>query len=164
MRRVFWKFFHRSLTRLGFRLNGTPNIVKKWLMHFFEYGKLKAIPTQRKKERIVLEVIAQAFEYARIYTEREVNIIIADFHDDFCTIRRDMVGEQLLDRDARGYWLFLYCPPPDLSKKPRPSIPWMRMTASSIPPVRIFFSMPINKSLSDRWIFIGRHTMKNMYE
>ena len=71
---------------------------------FFEYGKLKAIPTQRKKERIVLEVIAQAFEYGRIYTEREVNIIIADFRDDFCTIRRDMVGEQLLDRDAKGYW------------------------------------------------------------
>ena len=70
---------------------------------FFEYGKLKAIPTQRKKERIVLEVIAQAFEYDRIYTEREVNIIIADFHDDFYTIRRDMVGEQLLDRDTMGY-------------------------------------------------------------
>jgi len=32
------------------------------------------------------------------------NLIIADFHDDFCTIRRDMVGEQLLDRDAKGYW------------------------------------------------------------
>jgi len=35
---------------------------------------------------------------------------------------------------------------------------------SRLLPVRIFFSMPINKSLSDRWIFIGRHTMKNMYE
>ena len=30
--------------------------------------------------------------------------MIADFHDDFCTIRRDMIGEQLLDRDAKGYW------------------------------------------------------------
>lgn len=71
---------------------------------FFEYGKLKSIPTQRKKERIVLEVIAEAFEYDRIYTEREVNIILADFHDDFCTLRRDMVGERLLDRDRNGYW------------------------------------------------------------
>ena len=71
---------------------------------FFEYGKLKAIPSQRKKERIVLEVIADAFEYDRIYSEREVNIIIADFHDDFCTIRRDMVAENLLDRDSGGYW------------------------------------------------------------
>ena len=56
------------------------------------------------KERIVLEVIAEQFEYDRIYTEREVNIIIADFHDDFCTIRRDMISEGLLDRDTKGYW------------------------------------------------------------
>ena len=73
---------------------------------FFEYGKLKAIPTQRKKERIILEEIARAFDYDRIYTEREVNIIIADFHDDFCTIRRDMIAEGLLGREAGGggYW------------------------------------------------------------
>ena len=73
---------------------------------FFEYGKLKAIPTQLKKERIVLEEIARAFEYDRIYTEREVNIIIADFYDDFCTIRRDMIAEGLLGREAGGggYW------------------------------------------------------------
>lgn len=71
---------------------------------FFEYGKLKSIPAQQKKKRIVLEVIAQAFEYDRIYSEREVNILIANFHDDFCTIRRDMVGEKILNRDTRGYW------------------------------------------------------------
>ena len=71
---------------------------------FFEYGRLKAIPAQRKKERIILEVIAQSIEFDRIYSERETNIIIADFHDDFCTLRRDMVGEKLLNRDSRGYW------------------------------------------------------------
>lgn len=71
---------------------------------FFEYGKLKSIPTQLKKERIVLEVIAEAFEFDRMYTEREVNIIIADFHDDFCTIRRDMVSERLLGRNGMEYW------------------------------------------------------------
>jgi predicted transcriptional regulator len=71
---------------------------------FFEYDKLKAIPAQRKKERIILEVIVQKFEFDRIYSEREVNIIIADFYDDFCTIRRDMIGEGLMDRDTRGYW------------------------------------------------------------
>lgn len=71
---------------------------------FFEYGKLRSIPTQLKKERIVLEVIAQAFDYDRVYSEREVNIIIADFHDDFCTLRRDMVGEGLLGRKGTEYW------------------------------------------------------------
>ena len=71
---------------------------------FFEYGKLRSIPTQRKKERIVLEEIAQAFEYDRVYTEREVNIILADYYDDFCTLRRDMIGERLLERNEKGYW------------------------------------------------------------
>ena len=71
---------------------------------FFEYGKLKSIPTQRKKERIVLEVIAEAFDFDRVYSEREVNIIIADFFDDFCTLRRDMIAENLLGRKDRLYW------------------------------------------------------------
>lgn len=70
---------------------------------FFEYGKLKSIPAQRKKERIVLEEILQSFAFDRLYSEREVNLIIADFHDDFCTLRRDMIGERLLERNADGY-------------------------------------------------------------
>ena len=72
---------------------------------FFAYGKLKSIPAQRKKERIVLEEIAKVFEPGRRYTEREVNLLIADFHDDFCTIRRDMIGEKLLARDNGIYWV-----------------------------------------------------------
>lgn len=77
---------------------------QKVIDSFFEYGKLKSIPAQRKKERIILEVIAEKFEPDHIYSEREVNLIIADFHDDFCTIRRDMIGKKLLDRDRNGYW------------------------------------------------------------
>lgn len=77
---------------------------QKVINAFFEYGKLKAIPTQLKKERIVLEVIAEAFDYDRMYSEREVNIIIADFYDDFCTIRRDMVDGRLLGRSGMEYW------------------------------------------------------------
>lgn len=78
---------------------------KKVIDAFFEYGKLKSIPSQRKKERIVLEEIAKSFEKDRTYTEREVNIIIADYHDDFCTIRRDMISEGILTRDLSTYRL-----------------------------------------------------------
>ena len=77
---------------------------QKVLDSFFEYGKLKSIPVQRKKERVILEFLAEKFEFGRIYTEREVNLIIADFHDDFCTLRRDMIAEKLLDRNRDGYW------------------------------------------------------------
>ncbi len=78
---------------------------QKVLDAFFEYGRLKAIPAQRKKERIVLEEIAKSFEKDRLYTEREVNIIIADYFDDFCTIRRDMVSEKIFTRSIEGYRL-----------------------------------------------------------
>lgn len=76
---------------------------KKVIESFFEYGKLKRIPSQRKKERIILEEIAKAFEPGKEYSEREVNIIIADYHDDFCTIRRDMISEGLLERNQMVY-------------------------------------------------------------
>lgn len=72
---------------------------------FFEYGKLKSIPVQQKKRKIVLEEIAKSFEYGRRYTEREVNIIIADFHDDFCTIRREMVAFNIFKRKDGIYEL-----------------------------------------------------------
>ena len=71
---------------------------------FFEYGRLTAIPRQRKKKRIVLEVAAENFEPGRLYVEREVNDVLSAINDDVCTLRRDLVGEGLLARDARGYW------------------------------------------------------------
>jgi len=76
---------------------------QKVIDSFFQYGKLKSIPRQRKKKRIVLEEIAKSFEEGREYTEREVNIITADYYDDFCTIRRDMVAEGLLERKSMMY-------------------------------------------------------------
>lgn len=72
---------------------------------FFEYGKLKSIPVQQKKRKIVLEEIAKKFEPGKMYAEREVNIIIADFHDDFCTIRKEMVAFNIFKRENNIYTL-----------------------------------------------------------
>lgn len=74
------------------------------LENFFEYGKLKTIPSQRKKRRIVLEEMVKGLEPGRRYTEKELNLYIADFHDDFCTLRREMVMEKLLKREDGIYW------------------------------------------------------------
>lgn len=72
---------------------------------FFQYGKLKSIPVQQKKRKIVMDEMAKKFQYGKVYSEREVNIIIADFHDDFCTIRRDMIGFKILSRENNYYTL-----------------------------------------------------------
>jgi hypothetical protein len=76
---------------------------KKVLAAFFEYGKLKSIPSQRKKERICLEEIAKAFELDTVYDEKEVNAKIEAFYDDYCTIRRDMISEGIMVREGTSY-------------------------------------------------------------
>lgn len=76
----------------------------KVLSSFFDTdGRLTVIPSQRKKRLIVLEQLAAAFEPGKTYTEREVNLTIAEFHDDFCTLRRELVDEGLMRREEGRY-------------------------------------------------------------
>ena len=70
---------------------------------FFEYGKLRSIPVQRKKKLICYEVIAEHFVPGRVYNEKQLNEIIAPIHEDYCTIRRDMISEGILRRDGSEY-------------------------------------------------------------
>ena len=66
--------------------------------------RLKEIPTQRKKQVIVLRRLAQEFEPGVHYTEKEVNEVLKRFHPDFATLRRYLVDNKLMERDTRLYW------------------------------------------------------------
>ena len=70
---------------------------------FFKYGKLKTIPAQLKKRKIVLEEICKYFHVGQNYTEKEVNLIIADFNDDFAALRRGMIDFGLMKRHEGIY-------------------------------------------------------------
>lgn len=74
---------------------------------FFEYGRLKSIPAQRKKERTCLEEIAKELELGRPYPERELNQVLLRFHQDYCTLRRDMISEGILRREEGLYTRFV---------------------------------------------------------
>lgn len=74
------------------------------LSHFFKFGRLTQIPTQRKKREIILLEIAKSFESGRHYSENEVNEIIHRFHDDHCTIRREMIACGIMSRENETYW------------------------------------------------------------
>ena len=76
---------------------------KEVISHFFKYGKLTQIPTQRKKREIVLGEILGQFEPDKEYTEKEVNEIILRYHEDFCTIRREMIAFGMMTRDHEIY-------------------------------------------------------------
>ncbi len=73
------------------------------LEHFFRYGKLISIPVQRKKREIVLKKLLERFEEGVDYTESEVSTILAEYHEDYCTLRREMVAEGLMTRDHEIY-------------------------------------------------------------
>jgi hypothetical protein len=77
---------------------------RKVVHGFFRNGRLEKLPAQHKKRLIVLEQFALRFEPARRYSEQEVTGLITPLFDDYCTIRRLLVDEGLIRRDATGYW------------------------------------------------------------
>lgn len=70
---------------------------------FFEGDRLVAVPVHRKKFRIILERLAEAFDVGRDYPEREVNHILRAHHPDVASLRRGLIDEGLLER-TRGMY------------------------------------------------------------
>jgi hypothetical protein len=74
------------------------------LRAFVRRGRLVSIPAQLSKRRVVLEHIVRVFEPGVRYPEREVNALLAVWHADHAALRRYLVDEGLLSRDAGEYW------------------------------------------------------------
>lgn len=74
------------------------------LRAFFRGGRLTHFPTAYGKLVIVLRHIVTTFEPGIKYPEREVNAILAAFHPDYAALRRYLVDERLLAREAGVYW------------------------------------------------------------
>lgn len=79
---------------------------RKVLSTYLVDGTLASIPTQRKKRDVILRFLAQQFEPGRTYSEKEVNLILAEFHEDVATLRRELVADSadLLCRENGRYW------------------------------------------------------------
>ena len=70
---------------------------------FWQDGLIVMLPRQLKKRKVLLDLVAADFEPGRSYTEQEVNFMILDHYDDYCTVRREMVDFGLLVRDKGLY-------------------------------------------------------------
>lgn len=77
---------------------------KKILKDFFSDSRLKVIPASRKKRDVILRFLAEQFKRNKKYKEKEVNKIIKRHHEDFATLRRELVGASLMKRKAGIYW------------------------------------------------------------
>ena len=69
-------------------------------------GSLKTLPSQRKKLEAILRYVVKAFEPEKRYSEKQVNEILKSYHDDTATLRRELVGFGLMQREGGGgeYW------------------------------------------------------------
>ena len=65
-------------------------------------GCLKEIPAQRKKLEAVLRHVVKVFAAGVKYDEKQVNELLARFHADTATLRRELVGYGFMTRDAGG--------------------------------------------------------------
>lgn len=106
----------KGLGRIN-HLLGSPERMSRWvneeagdtwerkvIADYVQDGRLKDIPAYRKKREILLRWLADTFEYGRTYTEKEVNELLSHHHEDTATLRRELVGYKLLQRERGIYW------------------------------------------------------------
>ncbi|WP_432924692.1 DUF2087 domain-containing protein [Microbispora sp. CA-135349] len=71
---------------------------------FLVDGRLVSLPAKRAKRLMVLDYIVQVFEVGVRYPEKEVDVALRAFHDDYAALRRYLVDEGFLSREANVYW------------------------------------------------------------
>jgi hypothetical protein len=70
---------------------------------FMPGGKLVAFPKKNDQMVVILNEMAERFEAGKQYTEKEVNVILEDINEDYCTLRRCLVDYGYLSRSAGVY-------------------------------------------------------------
>jgi hypothetical protein len=85
-------------------IEGVPADTARVLRAFVRDGRLVSIPAQHGKRLVVLDLLAQEFEPGERYSERQVNRMLRKWHDDTAALRRYLVDDGFLDRQAGEYW------------------------------------------------------------
>ncbi len=85
-------------------LGDVPADAARVLRAFIRDGRLTSIPAQHAKRLVLLDVLAQEFEPGQRYSERQVNRMLRKWHDDTAALRRYLVDDGFLDREAGEYW------------------------------------------------------------
>lgn len=83
---------------------GLPPVASDVLRRFVRNGRLVSIPMARSKRLVILDHLSQEFEPGWRYTEKDVNEILGGYHDDVAALRRYLVDEGFMAREAGEYW------------------------------------------------------------
>ena len=77
---------------------------KKVLANYVEDGRIKQIPSQLKKMEVIIRWLARLFEPGKQYKEKQVNEMLKVHHEDYATLRRELVDMHYLARKDGVYW------------------------------------------------------------
>lgn len=78
---------------------------KKVLKEFLTpEGRIKAFPAQEKKFITLVRYVLRDFEEGRQYTEKEINEMLARYHEDTASLRRAFIEYKFMQRQAGIYW------------------------------------------------------------
>lgn len=101
---------HKTAQGIDNRYNITLEDRELILRKYFPAGvdsQLKTIKMKEKSRLVVLREIVKRFEAGKVYTEKEVNEILKNVHDDFVALRRYLIEYGFMDRKPDGSWYWL---------------------------------------------------------
>lgn len=80
---------------------------RKVLRDYTVNGRVTQLPAKFKKYMVIIRWAATQFVPGVDYTERQVNDVLLKIHDDYATLRRDLVEMGFLQRERGGarYWV-----------------------------------------------------------
>lgn len=78
---------------------------EKVIKAFTNEGKIVKLPVQQKKRMIILKEIFNCIIPNKKYAETELNEIIKEKYDDYCTVRRELIDCGMLLRENQIYWV-----------------------------------------------------------
>ena len=81
-------------------LSEDERILRTWVKN----GRLVDIPAQEKKKQVVIHWLAEQIDPERRWTEREFNQWLAQFNEDYATLRRYLVDGGYMARENGIYW------------------------------------------------------------
>ncbi len=83
-----------------------PNAWEEKVLRSFlsDRHQLKEIPASRKKRWVILKWLVNQFEFDQHYSERSLNDRIKRVHPDTATLRRELIGYQMMQRENSVYW------------------------------------------------------------
>jgi hypothetical protein len=99
---------------------------------FVGEGRVATMPARKPRRRLLLNVIAQAFEPGVHYPEQQVSRFLGAIYPDYAALRRYLVDEQFLSRSGGEYWRSGGTVPP--STVPPSTVPPGSVPPGSVPP------------------------------